>query len=194
MHFISFKDYWLNTNYNSDLFWYKKVKRLLNLSQRSRTPYFLKFILLLLKNVIGPQNREKQRENRDHAFPQALSIMVALKHDKVIGLFTKSTIHSVLFAWKIYDARRDCYLIDFNSFLSFNGCLMTKNLHKSITFEERYYILVHLSELIYGGFSSSNEYNTKANTTLWTRLYTPTLAGWQWFHSIPILTNTTSVS
>ena len=33
-----------------------------------------------------------------------------------------SPIHSVVFAWKIYAARRDCYLIHFNSFLSFNGC------------------------------------------------------------------------
>ena len=38
----------------------------------------------------------------------------------------------VVFVWKIYAARRDCYLIDFNSILSFNECLMTKNLHKSI--------------------------------------------------------------
>ena len=31
-----------------------------------------------------------------------------------------SPIHSVVFPWKIYDARRDCYLIDFNSIWSFN--------------------------------------------------------------------------
>ena len=43
-----------------------------------------------------------------------------------------SPIHSVLYARKIYEARRNCYLIDFNSFLSFNGCLMTKKLHESI--------------------------------------------------------------
>ena len=61
-----------------------------------------------------------------------------------------SPIHSVVFAWKIYAARRDCHLIDFNSFLSFNGCLMT------IKFEDRYYILVHKYILIYGDFSSSN--------------------------------------
>ena len=54
----------------------------------------------------------------------------------------------IVFAWKIYAARRDCYWIDFNSVLSFIGCFMTKNLHKLIIFEARYYILVHLSGYI----------------------------------------------
>ena len=58
-----------------------------------------------------------------------------------------SPIHEV-FTWKIYAARRDCYLIDFNSFLSFNRCLMTKNLHKSIKFEDRYYIFYISTEYI----------------------------------------------
>ena len=55
---------------------------------------------------------------------------------------------------------RDCYWFDFNSFVSFNRCLMTKKLHKSIIFKARYYIfyisLFLTTILIYGGFSSSN--------------------------------------
>ena len=50
----------------------------------------------------------------------------------IMGKVDIQSPHSVVFAGKIYAARRDCYLIYFNSFLSFNECLMTKNLLKSI--------------------------------------------------------------
>ena len=102
-----------------------------------------------------------------------------------------SPIHSGVFAWKIYAARRDCDLIDFNSFWSFNGCLMTKNLHKSIKFEDRYYIFYISSEYIdlwrffvikhslkYKNELKSIKYQSllaayicQANTTLWIGLY-----------------------
>ena len=53
-------------------------------------------------------------------------------HSMITHIVQRNPVHSVVFAWKIYGARRDCYFIDFNSFLSFNECLMTKKLHKSI--------------------------------------------------------------
>ena len=52
-----------------------------------------------------------------------------------------SPIHSEVFTWKIYATRRDCYSIDFNSFSSFNECLMMKNLHESIFIKD----VIHVS-------------------------------------------------
>ena len=48
----------------------------------------------------------------------------------------------VFYSPERYTMQEEIVIWLINSFLSFNGCLMTNNLHKSITFKERYYIII----------------------------------------------------
>ena len=94
-----------------------------------------------------------------------------MKHRKALWNECQVVYHNqvdsilcLIIQWEVFQARRDRYLIYFYSFWPFNKCLMTKNLHKSVVFERRYYISLNI--LICGGFLSSNiRYKIKLNQT-----------------------------